>query len=144
MQHQYKQSLRLIPTVHSHVYQVQLNLPLQSRYIGKIDEAGEGTFYTKRSEKHLHRKTNSLGLNLELVQRQDLPFKWIIIDFDGRRLVTSREFLLYHGSIYNFRKAGFEKQIFLRLDYWGEERARAFEKMLCQQVELFGGFVEAA
>lgn len=141
---QYTKSLRLIPTQHGHVFQVQLNLPLQTRHIGKIDEAGEGTFFTKRGAQHLHRKTNSLGINLELVQRQDFKFKWILVEFNGKRLVTSREFLLYHGSIFDFSKAGFEKQIFLRLDYWGEERARAFERTLRNQGELFAGVQEAA
>jgi hypothetical protein len=142
MQQQYSNSLRLIPTKHSHVFDVTLQLDHQTRHIGRIDEAGEGVFYSKRSEKHIHRKTNSLGLNLELVQRQDLPFKWIIIEFDGRKLVTSREFLLYHGSVFNFSKAGFEKQVFLKLDYWGEQKARDFERTLCKQQELFS--LEAA
>ena len=109
----------------------------ETRFIGRLDEAGEGTFYTKRSQQQLHRKTNSLGLNLELVQRQDFHFEWIIIEFDGRKLITSREFLFYHGSVFNFHKAGFEKQIFLQLDYWGEDKAKDFERTLCSQVELF-------
>ena len=144
MQKQYTESLRLIPTKHSHTFNVQLTLALQTRYVGKLDEAGDGTFYTKRCQKHVHRKSNSLGINLELVQRQDFHFKWILIEFEGRRLITSREFLLYHGSVFDFSKAGFEKQVFLRLDLWGEERARAFERMLCQQTELFAGVEEAA
>ena len=137
MQQQYSNNLVLNPTKYPHVFDVALRLGFQTRHIGKLDTAGEGVFYTSRKEKHLHRKTNSLGLNLELVQRQDFPYKWIIIEFDGRRLVTSREFLLYHGAVFNFCKAGFEKQIFLRLDYWGEEKARAFERTLCKQEELF-------
>ncbi len=119
------------------MFQVQLNLPLQTRYIGKLNEAGEGTFFTKRGAQHLHRKTNSLGINLELVQRQDYHFKWILVEFNGKRVITSREFLLYHGSVFDFSKAGFEKQIFLQLDLWGEERAKAFERTLVQQGDLF-------
>ena len=134
---QYTNSLRLIPTAHLHVFQVRLNLPLQTRYIGKLNEAGEGTFFTKRGAQHLHRKTNSLGINLELVQRQDYHFKWILVEFNGERVITSREFLLYHGSVFDFSKAGFEKQIFLQLNLWGEERAKAFERTLVQQGDLF-------
>ena len=136
-QNQNTQNLRLIQTKFAYVLNVQLNLDAETRYIGRLDEAGDGTFYTRRSQQHLHRKTNSLGINLELVQRQDFHFKWIIIEFDGQKLITSREFLLYHGSIFDFRRAGFEKQIFLRLEYWGEDKARAFERTLCNQVELF-------
>ena len=137
MQQRFKYFLRLIPTKNVHVFNVQLNLDAETRYIGKIDQSGEGTFRTKRSRQHLHRKTNSLGINLELVTRQDFPFKWIVIEFEGRDLITSKEFLLYHGSIFDFGKAGFEKQIFLKLDYWGVEKAIAFERTLCNQVELF-------
>ncbi len=129
----------MIPTKHSNVFDVVLQLELQQRHIGRLDTAGEGTFYTKRNEKHLHRKTNSLGLNLELLQRQDLRFSWILIEYCGKRLVTSRQFLLYHGKVFTFSNSGFEKQIFLRLDLWGEERARAFERSLSKQGDLFTG-----
>ncbi len=129
--------LRLIPTKHAHVFNVQLNLDSETRYIGTLDEAGEGTFFTKRNQKHIFRKTNSLGINLELMQRPDFHFKWVVIEFDGGNLITSREFFLYHGSVYNFQRAGFEKQLLLGIELFGEERAKAFERTLCHQEELF-------
>ncbi|NMB81420.1 MAG: hypothetical protein GYA14_06340, partial [Ignavibacteria bacterium] len=50
-----KELISLIPTKHSNVFNVQLNLDCQTRFIGKIDTAGEGTFITNRTEKHLFR-----------------------------------------------------------------------------------------
>lgn len=139
MQNQYTQNLRLIPTKHAHVYNVQLSLDSETRYIGKLDEAGEGTFYTKRCEKHVHRKLDALGVNLELLQRSGFHFKWILISYCGEELVTSRMFFLYHGSVFNFSKAGFEKQCFLKLDFWGRERAEAFEASIGKQGDFFSG-----
>jgi hypothetical protein len=139
MSQQYTKSLRLIPTKHPHVFNVQLCLNAETRYIGTLDEAGEGTFYTKRSEKHVFRKLNALGLSLELLQRSDFHFNWIVIEYCGRELVTSRMFFLYHGSVFNFYKVGFEKQCFLKLDGWGRERAETFERTITKQGELFAG-----
>jgi len=135
--HQYTQSVRLIQARNPHVYDVALDLGHQTRYIGKLDKSGEGTFSAKRNEKHLHRKTNSLGINLELLQRFD--FKSIVIEYVGNKLVSTRSFILYHGSVLDFSKSGFEKQVFLKLDLWGRERAEAFERTLGQQGDLFSG-----
>lgn len=129
--------LRLIPTKHPHIFDVQLSLEGETRYIGRLDISGTGTFHGKRSEKHLHRKLKAWGLNLELLQRADIHFKWIVIDFPGRQFVTSRMFFLYHGSVFNYGNAGFEKQCFLNLDLWGRERAESFERTLGTQGNLF-------
>jgi len=134
-QQQDTQTLHLIPTRFAHVFNVQLSLPSQTRYIGKLDEAGEGTFSSKRSEKHLHRKTNSIGVNLELLHR--FQFKWIVMFFCCEELVTTKNFMLHHGKVLSFDKAGFERQCFLSLDLWGEEQAIEFERALGEQGELF-------
>ena len=136
MQTQDTQSVRLIPTRFPKVYKVELNLDLHRRFIGTLDFAGEGTFSARRALKHLHRKTNSLGLNLELLQRY--PFRWIVIEYEGEELITTKIFLLHRGKIFTFGKAGFEKQIFLPLGEWGEERAKVFEAELTCHGELFG------
>ena len=132
---QFTKNLSLIPTKYPHVFNVQLKLDHETRYIGKLDKAGEGTFSTKRTPKLLFRKTNSLGINLELLQRFD--FKWIVISYCGKRLVTTKNYFLSHGKVFTFRKAGFEEQCFLPLDLWGAERAIAYERSVCSQAELF-------
>jgi hypothetical protein len=137
MHSQSTQQLRLTPTKYQHVYNVQLVLDSGLRFIGTLDQAGEGTFYTKRSSKHVYRNSNSLALNYELLQRPDFKFKWIIIEFDGRRLTSSKEFFLRYGARLNFKRAGFEKQISLRLDLFGESKAKDFENACAKQEELF-------
>ena len=128
-------SLVLIQTKHPHIFNIRLNLPYQARYIGKLDTAGEGTFSTKRKDKHLFRKTNSLGINLDLLTNENLKFKWISIDFNKKKLTTSRTYYLTHSNIFNF--AGFEKQSFLCLDEFGYEKAKKFEDSLGKQGDLF-------
>ena len=135
MQSQDTNSIRLIPTKHSHVFNVALSLGFQTRYIGRLDQAGEGTFIANRTEKHLHRKSNSLGVNLELLER--FTFRWIVIMYCGERLVTTKKYILEHGRIFSFDKSGYEKQCFLNLNDWSEENAIAYEEELCSQGELF-------
>ncbi|MGD0037064.1 MAG: hypothetical protein ABSC53_07210 [Bacteroidota bacterium] len=129
------QKIFLNPTKHSNVWTVELRLPFETRYVGKLDKAGEGTFLCKRKEKHLHRKTNSLGVNLELLQRFD--FRWVCIEYCGRKLFTTKLYLLHNGKVFTFDKSGFESQVFLELDAWGQEKAVEFERQLCSQVNLF-------
>ena len=129
------QKIFLSPTKLKSVWTVELRLPFQTRYVGKLDKAGEGTFICKRKEKHLHRKTNSLGMNLELLQR--FNFRWIYVEYCGRKLLTTKLYLLHHGKVFTFDKSGFEAQVFLELDAWGQEKALDFERQLCSQGSLF-------
>lgn len=126
----------LIPTKYPSVFTVKLNLEAQTRYIGKIDIAGEGTFITERKQKHLFRKTNSLGINHSLLVDELIPFTWIMIDFEGRKLVTSRLYFLTHGKCFQFTGKGFELQCFLPLELFGLQNARALEA--AQTLDLFG------
>ncbi|MBA4312187.1 MAG: hypothetical protein C0417_06115 [Chlorobiaceae bacterium] len=121
---QYSNNIQLIPTKYPNIFNVALRLGFQTRYIGRLDKSGEGKFIAKRKEKHIHRKTKSLGINLELLKQ---PFKFIEIELDGQKLQTTREFFLHYGKVLNFQKAGFELQSFLPLNLFGAERAIAFE-----------------
>ncbi len=129
------QRIFLSPTKHCNVWTVELHLPFETRYVGKLDKAGEGTFFCKRKEKHLHRKTNSLGINLELLQR--FNFRWICIEYCGRKLITTKLYLLHHCKVFAFDKAGYEAQAFLELDAWGQEKALLFERHSGTQGTLF-------
>lgn len=126
----------LIPTRYPSVFTVQLNLEAQTRYIGKIDIAGEGTFISERKQKHVFRKTNSLGINHSLLVDESIPFKWIVIDFEGRKLVTTRLYFLSFGKCFQFGNKGFELQCFLPLELFGVEKATALAA--AQTLSLFG------
>ena len=127
--------IELIPTKYPSVFQVQLNLEMQTRFIGKLDTAGDGTFLTNRKPQHLFNKTNSLGINHYLLTDESIPFRWIVIDYDGRKLVTSRLYILTHGKCFKFNS--FDLQTFLSLPEFGLNRAREFEARQVIQENLF-------
>ena len=132
---QYTKQIELIPTKNPNIYDVVLRLGFNVRYIGRLDKSGEGKFIAKRKEKHIHRKTSSLGVNLELLK---LPlYKWIEISFADKKLITTRDFFLHHGRVLNFQKAGYELQSFLPLNLFSVERARAFENNKNPELNLF-------
>lgn len=131
------QKISLFPTKSPHIFTVGLQLDFQTRFIGKLDKAGEGTFISvKRTEKHLFEKLNAVSLNLELLERYE--FRWVMVPFCKESLWTSRLYLLNHGRVYTFNKKGFEPQCFLPLSEWGMEKAKAFESRIASQFSLFG------
>jgi len=130
--------ISLIPNKHPHIYQVQLNLEHQTRYIGKIDTAGEGTFITSRSEKHLFRKTNSLGLNYALLTDARIKFNKILITYNGKKYYSSREYFLKKGKIFQFSNKSFELQVFVRLEDLNLNSVKRFEQFYGHQESLFG------
>ena len=133
---QYTERIELFPTKSPYIFTVGLKLDHQTRFIGKLDTAGEGTFISNgRTEKHLFEKLNALGINKELCER--FNFRWILVPFCGRKLWTSRLYLLHHGKVYSFPKRGFEPQCFLPISEWGLEKVKAFEDALSQQCDLF-------
>ena len=131
----------IIPTKYPSVFQIQLNLNMQTRYIGKLDTAGDGTFITQRKPEHIFHKhggaLGSLGINHSLLIDESIPFKWIVIDIDGHKLVTSRLYMLTHGKCYKFGNQGFELQCFLPLSEFGLNKAREFEARQLIQENLF-------
>ncbi len=127
----------LISTKHSHVFNVQLNLEHQTRYIGKIDISGEGTFLTNRNEKHLFRKTNSFGVNYALLTDESIPFKWIVISYNGQKLISARSYFLKKGKAFQFTNRNFELQLFVSLDELNRKIAEQFENSIGHQESLF-------
>jgi hypothetical protein len=137
MQQQLNKPVQLIQTKHLHVFNVKLNLENQSRFIGKLDTAGEGTFYTTRTLKHLFRKTNSLGINYSLLSDENIKFKWIVISYNGQKLISTRNYFLKKGKAFQFSNKGFELQIFVPLDELNRKTAEQFEQSLGVQEDLF-------
>jgi hypothetical protein len=128
-------NLELIPTKHSHLFRVKLNLEFQNRYIGILDTSGDGKFITERKEKHLFNKTNSLALNETLLTSQQIDFKFIVIVYNGKKLITTRIYFVTHSKVFIFK--GFEKQYFLPLDEFGLDKAEEYEKSISKQFSLF-------
>jgi hypothetical protein len=108
-------------------FSVFLKLPFQTRLIGIIKD---NTFICKRKEEHIFKKTNSFGINLELLKNWNIPFKWIKIYTDsGRQFITTREHFLSNGKIFQFKNLGFEPQIFLSLDQFGLDKTNIQEQI---------------
>jgi len=128
--------LDLIPTKHSHLFKVKLNLEFQNRYIGTLDKSGEGKFLTDRKSKHLFLKTKSLGLNAALLTTSEIDFRLIVINYNGKKLITTRLYFVTHSKVFKF--IGFERQYFLPLTEFGLAKAEDYEKSLGTQLGLFG------
>jgi len=138
MQYKNTTSLRLVQLQHKNKFEVLLSLPSGVRKIGFLDLSHqEGIFSTYRTRKHLFRKTNSLGLNHQLLTSNEIKFKWIIMDFEEQMLVTTRQYFLAKGNVLIFGQQGFELQVFLPLSEFGKEKALAFEQTIPAQPSLF-------
>lgn len=141
---QLKNSIKLIQTREPGILMVELNDSFEPKYIGRLDISGEGT-YSKRvvESKHLHRNSQSVAINAELLESDSLPFRWIVVDYikaDGskEKLVTSRAYILAHGKRFKFRD--YEPQIALELSEWSIDKARRYEVTVnSQQAFCFGG-----
>lgn len=129
----------LVPTKQHNIFNVKLNLPFQSRFIGRLDVTGQGTFTTSRKPEHLFRKNNSLGINYSLLTDNNIFFKWIVIQFENHSLVTSRDYFLKFGKCFKFQNSGSELQVFLPLSEFGIEKARYYEAKRLIQQNLFAG-----
>lgn len=120
-------SIQVIQTNKPHIYNIKLSIGGKSKNIGILDECGEGTFIALRKEKHLFRKNNSLGINYELLTAGHIHFKWIMIDYCNRKLVSTRDYFLKKGKALNFSKQGFELQMFVPIVEMNIHTARQFE-----------------
>jgi len=137
MQSKDNHKIVLIQTKHPHIYDVKLNLDFQTRFIGKLDTAGDGTFITNRKEQHLFRKLNALGLSYELLSSANIRFKNILINYCGKKLLSTREYFLKKGKPFQFGNKGFELQVFVPLPDINLKTAKEFENHFCKQEDLF-------
>jgi hypothetical protein len=138
MQSKYNSSLRLIQLQQQKKIKVVLSLSSGERVIGLLDLTGkEGIFLTHKTRAHLFRKTNSLGINHQLLTSTKIKFKWIVIDYEGDKLVTTRQYFLTKGKVLKFGQQGFELQVFLPLSDFGKDKALAFKSALSTQPTLF-------
>ena len=132
-----KNQIELIPTGNPSIFDVQLKLEFQSRFIGKVDTTGDGTFLTIRKSEHLFKKINAIGINYSLLKDERTPFKWIVIDYQHHKLITSRNYFLTYGKCFKFGNQGFELQCFLPLILFGIDKARLHEAQRTIQHNLF-------
>lgn len=108
---------------------VFLYLPLskhkKSIMVGTINYPNKTYYSARKTKKHLFKKSNSLGLPLELIERKHSGFIFICVNYENKNLWTSRLAIFRHGEILHFKAKGFEKQIFLELSKWNNNKKQA-------------------
>lgn len=110
--------------------QIFLRLPGKSyksqRRIGWL--AGDTLFVERDPRTHLFRAGGgSYGFCFELVSRTAYKILCVNLPF-SQRLVTTKNYLLAHGSFLNFQRKRLEKQIFLKVSEFGLEKALRWEE----------------
>lgn len=74
---------------------------------------GNVLHFFRNTSKHLFRKNQSFGFNLNFLENA-LGVDKIIINVDDKdTIITSRKLILEKGEILFFKQQGFEKQIFV-------------------------------
>lgn len=131
------QELKLIPQKSSHLFTIKLILEYQTRTIGTLDISGEGTLILHRTKEHIFKKINALGFNYQLLSDERIKFKWIKIYCDNKELITTREYCIMMGKVFQFGKKGFELQCFVPLDELNISTVRKFERNKQRQGFLF-------
>ena len=94
-----------------------LKLVAETRFrkIGVVNLAQKSFEVKRKREKHRFRKTNSYGFNSKLLHDAKL-FDTIRLSDETARWVIPVSFVLENGTYLNFKKEGFETQIFINLD----------------------------
>src|SRR3990172_3725096 len=97
--------------------QVRLHLKgMKPRLVGTINDTTR-TLHVKRiREKHFMRVNNSYLFNHHILANAKRFDKILLEDNYGQWEIPVK-FILEHGSFLHFQKLGFEKQIFLHINY---------------------------
>ena len=113
----------LIPTKHPELHAVRIAGPFGLRFVAQLD----GNVLKKLVKaEHIFHAVNGVGVSAAVILSPALKFDWITVDLDGRRLCTSRSFIQVHAIPFHIR--GYEPQLGLPLNLWGEWRAAAWKK----------------
>ena len=127
LQHKSNQVFQLIPTEQAHIFLVRLNSFNGPRYIGRLDKAGFGTFICSRNVRQILRNTNSVGIYHSLLSDPNINFKWIVIDVEGHKYYSTKEYFLTKGF---FHKNSFcpEIQLYVPIKKMNEKEIQHFER----------------
>lgn len=96
-----------------------------SRFIGTLE--GDTLHTDRNSKKHLFKKNHSLGFNYKLIKDGDFDF--ICVNYDFRRIWTSRIAVLKYGKVMHFKGKHFERQLFLPLQQFKSDKTAALREL---------------
>lgn len=99
MQKDYSSRLSLMDTKYPHLKEVRFD----GEYIGELDIRDKGAFVTRR--KTLFKKFNGFGIHDLLLNASEIKFNLIVVYYDNKRLITTREHFLSHSNQYDFPEA---------------------------------------
>ena len=93
------------------------------RKIGELvkDQDGSLVYTRKFKAKHIFRKDNSLGINYDVINLMANSDKMIFIRDNGTRYSTTAGDVRTKGRFLHFLHGGYEKQIFMPLEYMKTE-----------------------
>lgn len=130
------QNISFVKTSKAGCFRVLLTLPFQTRHIGSFDESNKIFISSPRSERHLFRKSNSLGISQEIL---NLDVHIIIIPYQNQNLYITKSHCLKVGKSFCFSSKGYEAQTFIPLSAlsYSELEAKQKSKILFPQMDLF-------
>jgi hypothetical protein len=88
---------------------LELENSFKPKFIGHYN-FNDKSFRTKRNDSQIYHKTNSIAFNYHLVNNLDIEF--FRVEYNGKFLFISKEYLLKVGKVYEFKHGGAELQIF--------------------------------
>lgn len=96
---------------------ISLKLASETRHrkLGVINLAQRSMQIKRNSAKHLMKKFNGYGFNYKLLADSKL-FDTVRLSDENADWVIPKEFILENGKFLNFKKQGFELQVFTPLD----------------------------
>jgi len=98
---------------------VVVTIGTMSHIIGEMMQMPDGKWaYYKRTsrDKHLFRKLNAYGLNYLFLSILPGDTEVIVDEMDGDMYKSTVKEILQNGTFLNFKKEGYELQIFMPLD----------------------------
>ena len=87
----------------------------EARKIGYLDDKSKTLHVKRKRKKHLFRKYNAYGFCYYLISQATRFDKILLQDEEGVYLIPNKV-ILEEGDFLYFKKIGYEKQIFLRLE----------------------------
>lgn len=99
---------------------IQLTFNGQTHPIGEMVEVGDTwTFYKRvNRDKHYFRKLKAYGINYLLISSLNPDTQIVIDEIQGDMYKTTAGEIVAKGKFLNFKREGYELQIFLPLEEW--------------------------
>lgn len=131
-------SLEIVKSDSSHRQRIKLTVKNKPKFIGEIDlSALEGVLIIRKKTEHIYHKLNAIGINYQLLADERLHYKWIKIYCGSKEYISTREYFLAKGRVFQFSRKGFELQAFVPIDELNLETIKKYELKKYSQGNLF-------